>query len=309
MILSAGLTPAWQQILVFDSFRYGEVNRAAEVHWCASGKVFNAGIAVHHLGVESLTLATAGGAPLEPIRAEMRTLGVPLEVVETESATRVCTTMLDRSTGTMTELVENGRPISEVELDSFEIRFAEIAREANAVILIGTLPQGTPLTYYRRLLEHVSCPTVLDFRGDGLLGVLDLEPTVIKPNREELARTVGQELDTDEALVECMRSLNEGGAQWVVITDGPGSVWVTSRTETYRFQPPEVSASDIVNPIGCGDSMAAALAWALCDGVPVPDAVRLGIAASIDNLRQMLPCRLNPERVRGIAGTVQRDVL
>ena len=31
MILSAGLTPAWQQILVFDRFRYGEVNRAAEV--------------------------------------------------------------------------------------------------------------------------------------------------------------------------------------------------------------------------------------------------------------------------------------
>ena len=45
MILSAGLTPAWQQILVFDGFRYGEVNRAAEAVWCASGKVFNAGIA------------------------------------------------------------------------------------------------------------------------------------------------------------------------------------------------------------------------------------------------------------------------
>ena len=89
MILSAGLTPAWQQILVFDSFRYGEVNRAAEVHWCASGKVFNAGIGVHHLGVESLTLATAGGPPLMQIRAEMESLGVPLEVVETESATRV----------------------------------------------------------------------------------------------------------------------------------------------------------------------------------------------------------------------------
>ena len=27
MIFSAGLSPAWQQFLVFDSFRYGEVNR------------------------------------------------------------------------------------------------------------------------------------------------------------------------------------------------------------------------------------------------------------------------------------------
>ena len=309
MILSAGLTPAWQQILVFDSFHYGEVNRAAEAHWCASGKVFNAGIGVHHLGAESLTLATVGGPPLVQIRAEMETLGVPLEVVETEAATRVCTTILNRSTGTMTELVENGRPVLPEELDAFETRFAEAAREAKAVILIGTLPQGTPQSYYRRLLEHVSCPTVLDIRGEGLLGVLDLEPTLIKPNREELAQTMGCELDTDEALVSAMRSLNQRGAQWVVITDGPGLVWLTNRTETWRFQPPEVSRSEIVNPIGCGDSMAAALAWAVNNGVPVPDAVRLGIAASIDNLRQLLPCRLKPKHVRGIADTVAIEKL
>ena len=117
----------------------------------------NAGIAIHHLGVESLTLATAGGSPLAQIRAEMETLGVPLEVVETQMATRVCTTVLDRSTGTMTELVENGRPVSEAELHTFEDRFVEAARKADAVILIGTLPQGTPQSYYRRLLKHVSC--------------------------------------------------------------------------------------------------------------------------------------------------------
>jgi tagatose 6-phosphate kinase len=309
MILSAGLTPAWQQILVFDSFRYGEVNRAAEVYWCASGKVLNAGIAAHHLGAESRILATAGGPPLVQIRAEMETLGVPLDVVETQTATRVCTTILDRSTGMMTELVENGRPVSEAELQAFEDRFAKAAREAEAVILIGTLPEGTPQSYYRRLLEHVSCPTVLDFRGEGLLGVLDLKPTVIKPNREELAQTVGHELVSDEALVQAMRSLNDRGAQWVVITDGPGSVWLTSRTETWRLQPPKLPPSEIVNPIGCGDSMAAALAWAVCDGVPVPEATRLGIAASVDNLRQLLPCRLDPDHARRIADTVHVEAL
>ncbi|MFO7903079.1 MAG: 1-phosphofructokinase family hexose kinase [Planctomycetota bacterium] len=305
MILSAGLTPAWQQILVFDWFRYGEVNRAAEVHWCASGKVFNAGIAVHHLGGESLTLATAGGLPLMPIRAEMESLGVPLEIVETESATRVCTTMLDRRTGTMTELVENGRPLSESELEAYAARFFEAAGEAEVVTFIGTLPRGTPPSYYRRLLENVSCPTVLDFRGEGLLGCLELKPTVIKPNREELERTVGHALDSNESLLAAMRSCNERGARWVVITDGPRAVWLTSRNETYRFPPPTVPQSDVVNPIGSGDSMAAAIAWAVRDGLSMPEAVRLGIGASVDNLAQLLPCRLCPDRVRKIADTVR----
>ena len=93
MILSAGLTPAWQQILVFDSFRYGEVNRAAEVHWCASGKVFNAGIAAHHLGGPSLTLAPVGGPPREQIEREFEEMELPCRFVPTQAATRVCTTI------------------------------------------------------------------------------------------------------------------------------------------------------------------------------------------------------------------------
>ncbi len=309
MILSAGLTPAWQQILVFDAFRYGEVNRAAEVHWCASGKVFNAGIGVHHLGAKSLTLATAGGPLLVLIRAEMGSLGVPLDVVETECSTRVCTTILDRATGTMTELVENGRPVTDSELDRYAARFAETVAKAEALILIGTLPHGTPSSYYRRLLCRASCPSVLDFRGEGLLGVLDLQPTVVKPNREELAQTVGRQLGTDDALLDAMRSLNALGAHWVLVTDGPRAVWLTSRAETYRFHPPAVLRSELVNPIGCGDSMAAAVAWALCQGLPMPEAVRLGIAASVDNLRQLLPCRLDPQRVRAIARTVRVEAL
>ena len=61
MILAAGLTPAWQQMLVFDGLRVGEVNRAREALWCASGKVLNVGIALHHLGGPSRTIALIGG--------------------------------------------------------------------------------------------------------------------------------------------------------------------------------------------------------------------------------------------------------
>ena len=99
MILAAGLTPAWQQVMVFPRFRVGEVNRAAEVHWHAQGKVINVGIAAHHLGGPSLTLATLGGTPLAEIDRELAELGVPRRWITTQAATRVCTTILDRASG------------------------------------------------------------------------------------------------------------------------------------------------------------------------------------------------------------------
>lgn len=295
MILSAGLTPAWQQILVFDSFCYGQVNRASEALWCSSGKVFNAGIAAHHLGGPSLTLSPIGGPPAAQIEAEFEALGVPYRWVPTAAATRVCTTILDQSTGTMTELVENGRPMSDRELERFQQAYREESANADVVVLIGSLPAGTRDSYYRELLQETTCPAVLDFRQHGLLSVLDLEPYVVKPNREELELTVGHSLEDDDDLISAMRTLNDRGAQWVVITDGPNAVWLASRDRVYRLQPPEVCK--VVNPIASGDAMAATIAWAIRAGRPITDAVRLGIAASVQNIQQLLPCRIDASKL------------
>jgi 1-phosphofructokinase family hexose kinase len=303
MILSAGLTPAWQQILVFDAFIPGEVNRAREAVWCASGKVFNSGIAAHRLGGPSLTLAMVGGPNLSQIDAEFEDLGVPRRWVRTEASTRVCTTILDRSSATMTELVENGRPVTEQEVDAFRVAYIDEAAKADVVVLIGSLPTGTPSSLYRELLDATRCPAVLDFRGEGLLSVLDLEPYVVKPNREELTKTVGRALEDDDDLLTAMRGLNARGAQWVVVTQGPDSTWVTSAREAYRLDPPVID--EVVNPIASGDALAATIAWATRAGRSLPESVRLGIAAAGQNVRHLLPCRLDPRSLEREAAAVR----
>ena len=66
-------------------------------------------------------------------------------------------------------------------------------------------------------------------------------------------------------------------------------------------KPPRV---DAVNPIGCGDCLAAGLTWALSDGRPMHDALRIGIAAAAENASQLLPGRLDPRQVGARAETV-----
>lgn len=307
MILSAGLSPAWQQILVLDAFRCGEVNRVREVHWCTSGKVCNVGIALHHLGGPCRILSTLGGPAVPLIEGELNALGVPYRWVLTRSETRICTTILDQATGTITELVENGRPLEPHELERFRSAYAEEASRAEVVVLIGSLPAGTPPSLYRELLQRTPCPAVLDFRGEGLLDVLDLKPYVVKPNREELARTMGRPLETDESLLEAMRKLNRRGAAWVVVTQGPGPVFVTSAQGAWRLHPPP--ARPLVNPIGSGDALAATIAWAARAGRPLLDAVRLGLAAAGQNVRQLLPCRLDPRTLEEEAAAVRVESL
>lgn len=301
MIVAAGLTPAWQQILQFEQFHPGEVNRAVSAHWCASGKVINAAVALKFLGAPSKAVALVGGDTGKFIEAELQSLGGDAALVQSAAPTRICTTILDLSTGRTTELVENAGPATNEELDRFAAEFAEHAKSATVVLLIGSLPVGVPSSYYRRLCESCDGRVVMDARGAELIDCLPLRPFLVKPNREELARTVGRSLSSDDDLLAAMREINGRGAEWVLVTQGGQAVWLTSDHETYKLQPPAV---EVVNPIGCGDCLAAGVCTGLFEGLAVVDAVRLGMAAAAENARQLLPARLNRQRVDAIANTI-----
>jgi 1-phosphofructokinase family hexose kinase len=328
VILAAGLSPAWQQIVVLDRLSLGEVNRAREVRWCASGKVINAGLALHRLlnhpplskhgpgGVASpkptgdeqavprcasRTLTLVGGLTGEALRRDLAELEVPVHLIDTASATRVCTTILDRQTGTTTELVENVGPIDDEELRRFKEAYRAEARAAEVVVLTGSFPAGAPTTLYRELLEGTPGRAVVDAQGEPLLAALDRRPFMVKPNREELGRTLGRRLETDGDLHSAMREICRRGASWAVVTQGKRPVWIGSERELFSVQPPSV---DVVNPIGSGDCFAAALAVALARGNDIAQAVAYGIAAASENCRQLLPARLDSDRVQLAAADI-----
>ena len=306
MILVAGLSPAWQQIMRFDALRLGEVNRATEVHWCASGKVINVALALGRLGATVEMLSTIGGAPGEAIRSEVTAAGVTGHWVATAAPTRVCTTLLNGSPRRVTELVENTAAATPEELADFLHLYERRVHQAQLVVLTGSLPADAPVTYYRELLRRTACPAILDFRGPELCAALEMNPLLIKPNREELARTVGRELTNEHDLLAAVDELHDRGAQWVAITDGSRPMLVSGPGERFRLVPPGM---EVVNPIASGDCLAAGTAWGITAGIGMRGALQLGVAAAAENVAQLLPARLDPRAVRRRAAKVQVETV
>ncbi len=312
MIIAAGLSPAWQQVLVFDEIAVGEVNRAAEAVWCASGKVLNVSRAILLLGADGQTVCPIGGRPGDAIRDEFLADGIAACWISTDVPTRVCTTVVERASGCVTEFVENATAISADELSAFEAAYAEALREvsgeesaaASVAVLTGSLPeiegQGKPVGLYRRLLAD-GPRAILDVRGPELHEALQERPLLVKPNRHELASTVGRPLPDDAAVWGAMRELNAAGAEWVLVTAGAGEVFLSSQTAAWTFVPPRVP---VVNPIGCGDCLAAGIAVAISEGADMADAVRFGLGAAADNVGQLLPARLDRDRANRHAQAV-----
>lgn len=301
MILVAGLSPAWQQTVSLARLDVGEVNRARDVEWCASGKVLNVGRALHALGVPCRVLSTVGGMPGGEIQREFGDAGISCRWIETDAATRVCTTLLDEAAGVTTEIVENAQPISPLELERFVSAFTEEVSRADMVVFTGSLPPGAPATLYAELMERTTAPVLIDAQGPQLRAALAQRPLLVKPNREELARTLGRSIDSDSDLRAALEETRRLGAENVIVTQGPEWAWVASREGVHCARPPGLR---VVNPIGSGDCVAAGVAWALHSGEQLPQALRHGLAAAADNVGQLLPARLDANRV----STIARDI-
>lgn len=286
----------------FASLETGEVNRATDVRCCASGKVLNVAVALGALGGESRAVTVLGGAAAGWTATEFRGLGIDLVAVPTIADTRCCTTLLDDATGRTTELVENAPPISPGELARFVAAYEGAVAGAAAVVLTGSLPAGAPSTIYRDLLERTPCPAILDARGPELLAALPRRPWLVKPNREELAGTLGRPLAAEADLRVAMEELRTRGAEWVLVTDGAKPALVLGPAGWFRIVPPRLAR--VVNPIGCGDCLAAGIADQIGRGRDPIEAIRFGTACAVFNCRTLLAGRLDVAEVTRLVALV-----
>lgn len=288
MILAVGLSPAWQQILSFGHFSPGEVNRAQSAIGCASGKVLNVGCALFQLGVPAKTLCSIGGITGQQIRDDFDRLGVPARWLTSTIPTRSCITILDESTAQTTELVENCAAIPAHEYSDFLTAFTEEAAAASVVVLTGSLPQNAPSDFFKQMLERTSAKAILDIRGNELKETLPLRPFVVKPNREELAKTVGRDLNSEPEILAAMNELRDQGAQWVVVSQGPRPLLALGPEGVLRVPPPAVQ---VCNPIGCGDCLAAGIAAGIAKNASMRQSLEWGVAAAAENATVLLPAR------------------
>jgi 1-phosphofructokinase family hexose kinase len=280
----------------------GQVNRAGQSHGRASGKVLNAARAVYHLGGPCKALAPVGGPTGGAIRRNFNNLGIPARWIEIATTTRVCTTLLETSSPRATELVPSAGELTASERAAFETAYREEAAATAVVILIGSLPPGTPADFYLNLLKQTQGRAIIDARGPELLAALAARPFLVKPNREELTQTLGRQLIGEEGLRRAMREMNERGAEWIVVTDGSRAICASSEGKAYRIQP---VALKVVNPIGCGDAMAAGIAWTIHQGKEPLEAIRFGVAAAASKVGQILPGVVDSDQVAKLVHSVE----
>ncbi len=322
MILCLGPSPTVQRTMTFGRLRLDGVNRTADVRDYASGKSVNNARVLKTLGADALATGYLGGRRGEFLRADLDATGIPHDFVTVDHDTRLCTTIVDQGGRTATELVEEPADLTPADADALIMRLPAMLNTddgpARMLILSGTLPTGLGEDFYARCC-HASAaagvPVILDARSGPLKRAAAERPFLVKPNRLELAETLGAEIGTQSALLAGMRKLAEIGPRWVVVTQGTGPTLAADARGAWQVATPRLEP---LNPIGSGDAFAAGLAFALTaggfnavhpDAADVPAALKLAVACGAANAAHPYTGHVDPALVSKLLRDVRVNPL
>jgi 1-phosphofructokinase len=279
MIVTLTLNPSVDRTVEVERLARGEVMRALSVRVDPGGKGINVSRALATHDLPTRAVVTVGGAEGEHLVTLLRDTGIEIVQVPVRGAIRSNITVAEPD-GTTTKFNEPGAQLSGEELAAVVAAVGSAVASADWLVASGSLPAGTPADFYAdlvRMLAGSGTQVAVDTSGSALEAVMAAGPTLVKPNRDELAEVTGRRLRTIGDVVEAAQQLREHGAGAVLASLGADGAVLVDDDGAIHGRTPAVSP---LSSVGAGDAMLAGfLAGGGKGGDALVEALAWGAAA------------------------------
>jgi len=284
LIVTLTINPAIDRTISVDRLAFEDRARISSSRESAGGRGINASSVIHSFGSPTLAVLTSGGEKGKRLESLLANGGFPIAVVPIRNEIRTDLTITDKH-GLTIHLNEAGPELSGSEVECVEKAVREHLEGAAWLMLCGSVPPGVPAAFYGKLISLARkqrVKTLLHTGGEALREGIEAKPTVVTPNQQEAERLLGRTLLTRTQFLEAAEQVREMGAESVVLSLGSRGAVGAFPTGLVTATAPPV---DSVCPIGSGDALAAAYAWAMLRLAKPADALRWGVAAGTASAR------------------------
>lgn len=276
MVYTVTLNPALDYVMKVGSLRYDDINRSDSEEMYYGGKGINVSVVLTRLGVESKALGFVAGFTGEKLSQMLKEDGIDCDFNYLNHGY----TRINVKIKAETELDVNAQgPV--IEEDDIKNLLGKLdgIKKGDFLVLAGSIPNTLPDDIYERILSKLNgkgINFVVDATGDLLKNVLAYKPFLIKPNHHELGDLFGVETKTQEDIVLYAKKLQQMGARNVLVSRAKdGATLIDENGDVTTF--PNVEG-ELVNSVGCGDSMVAGFIAGYLEKGDYAHALKLGAA-------------------------------
>ena len=265
----------------------GEIHRPELLSVVPGGKAINVARAAAGFGLMASVVPVVGGHAGAWLEEALAAGGLVARPVRVAGESRTCLSVLDRSTGRLTEFYEAGVVLDADGWAAVESAVtAELAPDPDGTVVVvsGSLPVGAPEDAYARLVRLVQGAggrCVVDIGGRALALAVAAGPWLAKVNAAEAAEATGLAPGREPEALAAAHALRQAGAGMALVTRGAhGSLLLDEDGAAWRVGPaPEHGPYSV----GSGDSLLAGFLAAIAEGVTPAEAARRGSAAGTAN--------------------------
>lgn len=253
MIYTVTLNPALDYVMKVGNIRYDDINRSESEEIYYGGKGINVSVILTRLGVENKALGFVGGFTGEKLYKMLKKDGIDCDFNILKNGY----TRINVKIKAQTELDVNAQgPAIDEEDIALLLEKLDGIKQGDFLVLAGSIPNTLPDDIYERILSRLDgrgINFVVDATGDLLKNVLKYKPFLIKPNHHELGDLFGVEAKSEQDIVFYAKKLQEMGARNVLVSRAKdGATLIDEQKNVTTFENVE---GELVNSVGCGDSM------------------------------------------------------
>lgn len=260
----------------------GTVMRLDSCRTSAGGKGVNVARAAALCGAKVQATGLAGGFNGQQLEALLDKDGIDHRFIHIEGETRCCINILDKEYGS-TEYLEPGCEVSSEEERRFLQAYPDIIRDSDVITISGSIPAGLKKDIYGRMISiarSMGKTVILDSSGEVLKQGIKACPAVVKPNQDEIEQLFGVKIHGIQDVIRYAEKIRAAGIPYAVISMGKEGALLVCEEGIFHGVPPRV---EVVNTVGCGDSMVGAFAVALERGYKAEEMLRYAVAVAAAN--------------------------
>lgn len=303
LIATITLNPSIDKRYTVTTLEKGKVIRTSKVINTAGGKGLNVSRVLKDMGSNVLATGFLGDHNGRFIEEILKRCNIKCEFQWIKDSTRCCIAILDDE-GNQTEILEPGPFVLNEEICKFLKVYNDILDKVNILVISGSLPKGLDKEFYKTLInlaKEKEKIVLLDSSGQGLKEAIKSKPYFIKPNIEELEALTNKSLKSDFEIIREIDKLHGEGIELIIISLGKDGAIGSLNGEKYKITPPKVN---VINAVGSGDSMVAAVAYALSKSMNLVDLLTIAVSTGTANTMEEVTGHINMDNLKDIIKNV-----
>ncbi len=297
MILTVTINPLLERRLFFDSVELGNTNRCLRETFYGGGKGINVSRQLYYLGIQNSAFTFLGGNNGKVLRHCLTQDKIDFSVVSTKSETRIADLIVEEKNKRVSTFFGRNSLISSEEADEFKSKLEKMIQNCSIVIFAGSSPckeTDDIFPYGIELANKHDKISIVDTYGTHLISCIDVGPTVIHNIIDEVEKSLGVSLSTEDEKVDFLRELYSKNIKLTFLTDGANPIYASKFDFHYKIIPPRV---DVFDATGSGDAFVAGVAYGLENALVFDQFVKIATALGAANAKMLETCEVSFDRM------------